>query len=768
MRRGNIYIADNQNWRIRKVSPPAARLVGTMSESDIAFTEKNGIGYIMSSAGLHKKTIDLDTGVSLYEFSYDEENNSVTITDQFANLIKIERDDSGVSTAIISPDGIRTELIIDAGNQLTHITYPDGSFYRFDYSPDGLLELKTQPKSNQFGHIFDSNGRITDFTDDEGGHWLFSRTMLENGDVLHETQTQEGDLTSYLDRTSSTGAFKSTITDPADAQTYYLQSDDGLSVDISYPCGNEQAIQYNVDPEYKFKFIEWLTEVSPSGLLRSTHRNRSYEDTDSDGIADRIADTLAVNNKETLLVQDISQSSRTVTSPEGRTTSLFYDAMTLSTTKLQIPGLYDTNFTYDTRGRIKSITAHERQTLFDYVDDKNGHQVTITIPGASTTVLYSDAMDRLRAIERPDGGSIEFEYDDNGNMEILTNPAGIDHGHEYNNVNRLEYYHTPISGSYRYLYDKDRRLTETHFPSGKLIKNTYVNGRLELIETPQGNVDLEYYVCGNLKSVIKAGEQVQYDYDGSILKSETITGTLNQSISYGFNNEFLPDEITYAGGTTAMVYDNDGLLTGSRNYTIVRRLDNGLPETVTDGVLMLSRSFNGYGEINGQTAKIKTNDISAWNVVSRDGAGRILQKTETIAGVSSDFLYSYDSVGRLLKVTKDDVLVEEYRYDANGTRNYEMNTLRGITGRNFTYSYEDHMLTAGDMRYEYDLDGFLTNKTNQTNETDKTSYVYSSRGELLNVNLPDGKVIEYLHDPLGRRIAKKLVMPLSKNTSGRA
>jgi len=80
-----------------------------------------------------------------------------------------------------------------------------------------------------------------------------------------------------------------------------------------------------------------------------------------------------------------------------------------------------------------------------------------------------------------------------------------------------------------------------------------------------------------------------------------------------------------------------------------------------------------------------------------------------------------------------------------------MNTLRGIAVRNFTYSDEDHLLTAGSTSYQYDLDGFLTTKTDGT---DVTTYNYSSRGELLSVNLPDGRVIEYVHDPLGRRIAK--------------
>jgi RHS repeat-associated protein len=81
-----------------------------------------------------------------------------------------------------------------------------------------------------------------------------------------------------------------------------------------------------------------------------------------------------------------------------------------------------------------------------------------------------------------------------------------------------------------------------------------------------------------------------------------------------------------------------------------------------------------------------------------------------------------------------------------------MNDLRGITGRNFTYSDEDHLLTAGGAIYKYDLDGFLTTKT----DVGVTSYDYSSRGELLSVTLPDGRVIEYIHDPLGRRVAKKV------------
>ncbi len=75
----------------------------------------------------------------------------------------------------------------------------------------------------------------------------------------------------------------------------------------------------------------------------------------------------------------------------------------------------------------------------------------------------------------------------------------------------------------------------------------------------------------------------------------------------------------------------------------------------------------------------------------------------------------------------------------------------GIAERTFDYSDEDHLLTAGGTMYQYNVDGFLTTKTEGTDVT--TYYDYSFRGELLSVTLPDGTVIEYVHDPLGRRIA---------------
>jgi len=234
-----------------------------------------------------------------------------------------------------------------------------------------------------------------------------------------------------------------------------------------------------------------------------------------------------------------------------------------------------------------------------------------------------------------------------------------------------------------------------------------------------------------------------------------LSGSLNESFSYSYDNDFNLASFTYAGGTVGYTYDKDGLLTSAGAFTIGRNAANGLPESVLGEALNLSRDFNGYGEAEGQSFTVGGIGVNFWSL-SRDDAGRITAKIETDGGVPSNYAYTYDPLGRLLTVRKDGILVEEYRYDHVGTRIYEMNVLRGITERNITYDEEDRLLTAGDVTYQYDADGYLTKRAVGTEET---TYSYSIRGELLSVTLSDGTKIngiitaKYLWQGLTRLLA---------------
>ena len=750
---GNIFIAGSASGRIRKVSPAALSSVtmAHMEEGDIPFVEE-GLGYIFDSAGYHKETIDLDTGAVLYEFGYDEDKKLVSITDRFGDVTTIEYNGS-MPTAIISPDGVRTTLTIDEDNHLTHITNPDGTYYQFEYTEDGLMTAKVEPKGNRFEHFFDDAGRLTDVTNQEGGNWHYLRQVYENGDILTEVLTGEDNLTSYLDHTDSTGAYTSIITGPTGAETDFSRSAGKLHVEKLLPCGMDLSFDYGLDSEFKFKYIKQMTETT-AGLQRVTGRDRIYgEDADEDGIPDLITDEATVNGKITTLETDTVNSIKTLTTPEERALSTYYDPDTLLITDLFIPGLYEIIYGYDGRGRPVLITAGEREVSISYVDSVQGHQITVTDPLEHEATYHYDALDRLIQIDRPDANSIYFDYDANGNMTVLTTPSSIDHVFGYNAVNLNSLYQTPVSGNYSYEYNKDRQLTRIEFSSGKEINNLYDNTRLIRIQTPEDNIDVGY-ICGSkVGSVTRGTEGISYGYDGSLLTSETISGTLNQSLGYSYNNDFNLANITYADSTVGLIYDNDGLLAGCGDFTISRNAENGLPEGVADGGLNLDRIFNGYGELSNQGFTVNGSSLHTWGLSFND-IGRITQKTETIEGTTSTYGYTYDPMGRLLTVTKDGTLVEEYQYGPNGTRIYEMNTLKGITTpRTLSYSDEDQLLTAGDTTYTYDVDGFLKQKMQVS---DITAYTYSTLGELLSVNLPDGTSIGYVYDPLGRRIAKKV------------
>ena len=81
------------------------------------------------------------------------------------------------------------------------------------------------------------------------------------------------------------------------------------------------------------------------------------------------------------------------------------------------------------------------------------------------------------------------------------------------------------------------------------------------IQTPEGNIDYTYLCGTKVGSITNGTDTITYGYDGSLVTSETLSGYLNQSLSYTYNNDFNVRDVTYAGTTNSYAYDNDGLLT---------------------------------------------------------------------------------------------------------------------------------------------------------------------------------------------------------------
>ena len=743
-----LYVVDDSNFTVRKVARPSP-FERAVEEGFGQFLEESGVGHIVSDSGLHMSTFDIDTGKTLYTLVYDEEKRLIGIDDRSGNRTQIVRDGEGIPVAVVAPDGVTTGLTVNGRNHLTEIIHPDGSVYAFEYSMGGLLTAKVEPEGNRYENRFTDKGRLEEITDEEGGSWAFFHQNLSTGTVLSSVVTGENDYVRYYDVTDAEGIYHSRIETPT-GESLYSRPADNLSASKVFPCGMSITSKEKVDTWFGTRYVARGEEKTPSDLLRVTETEKWCRDRDLDGFPDLMSRHVKINGKSFVMEHDVLQAEKRVISPEGRVVTAGYDPETLLTARLTVPGLHDTLWGYDSRGRITSLTTGTRQASFTY--DSNGFLETVTDPEQHITSFDHDPVGRVTGIHNPDGRSILFDYDLNGNMTMLTTPTEVNHGFGYNAVNRTDEYVAPMSGTYRYVYDRDRRVRRVVFPSGDAIEYGYRDGRLVEILTPDDALDVTYQ-CGNTVGSISNGtDTVRYTHDGRLMTSEEVSGTLNHTTSFTYDNDFRLAGIGYAGGTHLYTYDDDGLLTGSGGFTIGQNTGNGLPETVSDGVMELARSFNGYGEVERETV-----DVSGLQVglreTQRDADGRIIEKTETLQGVSTTNDYTYDAGGRLTTVTRDGVLIEEYRYGPAGARIFEMNADRGIAARSCAYSDEDHLLSAGDTVYAYDLDGFLESRTD---ETGVTAYEYSTRGELLGVTLPDGTLVEYEYDPLGRRAAKRV------------
>jgi YD repeat-containing protein len=454
---GNIYIADVSNSRIRMVSFPEG-FAGLITVGETAFTDENGLGYIMDITGLHKSTIDLSTGKTLLTFGYNQNSQLITITDRFGNQTTIQRDASGVPISITSPDGIVTGLTVDGNNRLLQIAYPGNSSFSFTYDPGGggLMTDEYDRNGNHFVHIYDGSGKVTDINDPEGGTWDYSRTVDSDGNITTTVLTGESNPTTYVDRTESTGASISVKTGPDGSISTITRASDGITETNELSCGMTLDMKYDLDSEYIYKYLKDITRTSLAGLARTTTNSRIYLDTDADDIPDLITDTVDINGKSWVSADNTLTGMITNTSPLGRETTVTYNTTNLLTEETGITGLLPLTFSYDTRGRLTGTTVGTRTTTRDY--DLNGYLDYIITPDNKTYDYTFDVMGRLTQEDRPDGTSIGYSYDSNGNMTLLVTPKNFSHTFDYTGNDRRKDYTTPLSGSYLYVYDQERKL----------------------------------------------------------------------------------------------------------------------------------------------------------------------------------------------------------------------------------------------------------------------------------------------------------------------
>jgi len=139
--------------------------------------------------------------------------------------------------------------------------------------------------------------------------------------------------------------------------------------------------------------------------------------------------------------------------------------------------------------------------------------------------------------------------------------------------------------------------------------------------------------------------------------------------------------------------------------------------------------------------------------LTRDGAGRIIARTEAISGdTSRTTSYVYTTAGRLKETRRGSNVLEHYEYDSNGNRVFA--TGASLTdSASATYDDQDRMLRYKSTRYSYTANGELLQRVEGSQTT---TYTYDPFGNLVTVVLPNQNRIDYLIDTRNRRVGRKL------------
>lgn len=723
-------------------------------------SEDASVVYEFAADGRHLKTLHGLTGAALLTFGYDSKARLIDIADGSGNHTTVQRDGNGRPTSIVGPYGQTTRLTVDANEYLASVTHPSGAVDMFTTTSTGLLSSYTNPRKKVSKFVYDGQGRLISDTNAASGVQTLTRS--ETAPAFDVTlRTAEGRTTQYHTTPGGSGGEARVITNAAGLKTETSRAADGTQTTVS-PDGTQTTQVVEADPRFgqSAAVVKNSSITMPSGLkfVSNATRSATLADPANPFSLSALTDSVYVNGRTYSITYDNSSRSFLSKTPTGRTSQMTIDPLGRVVSQAT-PGLFPTAYIYDARGRLESVSQGDgvdaRTVQFNY--DSAGYLEGVTDPLGRSATFARDTMGRVTQQTLPDGRAIGYSYDSSGNLIAVTPPGRPAHGFTYSNVDQAATYVAPQIGSTtsttKYAYNRDRQLISVSQPGGTKIALSYdAVGRAAAVKIKRGSFGFAYDPqTGHLNNITAPGGiGLAYAYDGNLVTASTLTGPVAGSVQRIYDNDFRVKELRVNNADAlGFQFDQDGLLTNAGALTLIRDPKTSLLTGTTLGKVTDSFSYDGFGAVNTAMARFNAAEVLKTQY-GYDKLGRITTRTETIAGTTDTFTYSYDPAGRLAEIKKNGVTDSTYAYDVNGNR--LSRTAAGITVAG-TYDNQDRLMRYGTATYAYTANGELKSKKAGTR---KTGYAYDELGNLLSVSLPGGSKIEYLVDGSNRRIGKKL------------
>lgn len=671
--------------------------------------------------------------------TYDSSDRLQNITDEASGrTLSFTYNEAGlldhISGPVCSsiPSGILVSYGYDESQNLTSVTYADGSGFKYAYASGDDPHNLTEKRDNM-GHILST--------------WTY-----DNQDRATESFTRDGRGVSIDYRDDN----EVKVTDPYGiTSTYWIWQVDGRKrvTDIEKPqgchgCGGGDIIRLEYDSALRVIEVEYA-----NGLIEQ------YEDFDDQGNAHVIKKAPGTKDETIILFSfhpeiraKLSQSEPSVLGTGDKVTIWDYDddgndipnenPTLLPHRKIErgftrdisgniIPYEYITSYTYDSKGNILSIDGPlpgaDDTTTFTY-DALTGDLLSITRPVVGTTTYSQYSADgRVGRITDPNGNATLYTYDGRGRVLTITREG---------------------NGTTTYTYNAAGDITTITQPNGVTATFTYdaVYGRLTRIEDTLGNYSLlSYDAQGNRVEISRydaAGQLVfkkRFDYQapgspGKLWKEINPDSTFTE---YSYDPSGNMAAMTDASGkTTSYAYDLLNRMTAvTQPGNIITAYTYDTQSNLASVTDAENHTTTYVHDDLGRLGAVTSPDTGT-TIYTYDAAGNLTAKTDANGTTIS---YTYDALNRLTAIQFPDPSQDiTYTYDvgSNGT-----GKLTGMADSSGTSAYFYDNLGRLE-KEEVTLDGI----------TYTTSYTYDLAGLLTGITYPSGRVVIYERDGAGNLV----------------
>lgn len=360
------------------------------------------------------------------------------------------------------------------------------------------------------------------------------------------------------------------------------------------------------------------------------------------------------------------------------------------------------------------------------VEDRNGNTLTFADDGITSSTgaeidFIRDGQGRITEIVDPEGESIIYEYDTNGDLVGVSD-------REDNET------------SLKYEDERSHYLTELIDPEGRTgVRTEYdENGQISAFFDADGNaLDINYDFAASRQTVTDPFENTTtfvFDEQGNVIQEiDALGGVTARTFDDNYN---ITSETDPEGNTRTFSYDNSGNLLSTTDALGEERLltyntENQLV-TVTDALdFTTTQTYDADGNLTQL-------EDAAGNVTTfgYDAQGNQTRVTNGIGDVTT---LEYDAFGNLMRVVDANDGVNTFTYDGNGNVLSTTNPLGNTT--TFEYDAENQPIAVTNsegktIRIEYDGQGNISARIDALGR--RTEFLYNDRGLVSEIILPDG------------------------------